>query len=155
MGIMITKIRIQNFRSIENVEVELENTNILIGQNNCGKTNFLKAIDLSLNSYKDVSKEDIFVKDSEKLSTDKRAIIDILIVPINENGKREREFNEFWNSAFTEKWITTDATNGNYVGIRSIVEYDIKKNDYGITRKQIKEWNSDIEESKVDRKSVV
>ena len=151
MGIMITKIRIQNFRSIESIEVELENTNILIGQNNCGKTNFLKAIDLSLNSYKDVSKEDIFVKDSEKLTTDKRAIIDILIVPINENGKREKVFNEFWISAFTEKWITTDATNGNYVGIRSIVEFDIKKSDYGITRKKIIEWNSDIEVSKVGK----
>ena len=151
MGIMITKIRVKNFRSLEDIEVDLGKTNILIGQNNCGKTNFLKAIDLALNSYKDVSKEDIFVKDNEKLALDKKAIIDILIVPINANGNREMDFDEFWNSVFTEKWITTDDTNGNFVGIRSIVEYNPKKNDYVVFRRQIKEWNLDIEQSNVGK----
>ena len=86
-----------------------------------------------------------------KLHLDKKAIIDILVVPIDEKWTRKNEFDEFWNSVFTEKWITTDDTDGNFVGIRSTIEYDPRKNDYAIIRKQIKEWNSNIEESRVGR----
>lgn len=41
----IKKILIQNFRSIEKVEIELSNFNIFVGQNNAGKTNFFEAVE--------------------------------------------------------------------------------------------------------------
>ena len=41
---MITKIEIENFKSIEKAEVELGKFNVLIGPNNSGKSNFLEAI---------------------------------------------------------------------------------------------------------------
>lgn len=41
----ITKIIIRNFRSIENAEIEPSEFNVLVGQNNHGKTNTLEAID--------------------------------------------------------------------------------------------------------------
>ncbi|MDB5182799.1 MAG: hypothetical protein JWO47_583 [Candidatus Saccharibacteria bacterium] len=40
----ITRICIKNFRSIEDVTIETNNLNVLVGQNNHGKTNFLTAI---------------------------------------------------------------------------------------------------------------
>jgi len=46
MGILIRKTRIQNFRSIESIDIELGMTNLLIGQNNTGKSNFLRAINI-------------------------------------------------------------------------------------------------------------
>lgn len=48
MDIMLTNVRINNFRSIEHMDIQLGKTNVLIGQNNSGKSNFLKAIGLAL-----------------------------------------------------------------------------------------------------------
>lgn len=48
MGISLTKVRIENFRSIESLELSLSMTNVLIGANNCGKSNFLKAVNVAL-----------------------------------------------------------------------------------------------------------
>ena len=42
MGIIITKVRIENYRSIENMEISLYETNVIIGANNSGKSNFLR-----------------------------------------------------------------------------------------------------------------
>jgi len=38
---MLEKIIIKNYKSIKNAEVELRNTNILIGSNGSGKSNFI------------------------------------------------------------------------------------------------------------------
>ena len=39
----ISRIKITNFRSIENTNIEASDFNIIIGQNNTGKTNFFEA----------------------------------------------------------------------------------------------------------------
>lgn len=41
---MITQLRIQNFKSLRDVTLDLQRVNLLIGPNNCGKTNVLKAL---------------------------------------------------------------------------------------------------------------
>jgi hypothetical protein len=41
---MITKIRIESFKSLEKVEIELGNLNVFIGANGSGKSNLLEAI---------------------------------------------------------------------------------------------------------------
>lgn len=45
---MIKKIKIQNFRSIKNLEIQLGKINAFIGPNNAGKSNIMKALDLIL-----------------------------------------------------------------------------------------------------------
>uniref|UniRef100_A0A7V4E4I7 ATP-dependent endonuclease n=1 Tax=candidate division WOR-3 bacterium TaxID=2052148 RepID=A0A7V4E4I7_UNCW3 len=45
---MIKKIKIENFRSIENIEIELGKFNALIGPNNAGKSNIMRALNLVL-----------------------------------------------------------------------------------------------------------
>ncbi|MBZ4644241.1 MAG: ATPase protein [Deferribacteraceae bacterium] len=45
---MIKKVKIENFRSIKNQEIELKNYTIFIGDNGTGKTSFLEAINFAL-----------------------------------------------------------------------------------------------------------
>ena len=45
----IKSIEIKNFRSIKDAIIEMSDFNILVGQNNCGKTNFFEAVDLFYN----------------------------------------------------------------------------------------------------------
>ena len=151
MDIILKCVRISNFRSIERAEIKLGMINILIGQNNAGKSNFLRALDIAFNGSKTISEEDIYIEQNEHLSKSKKAIIDIKICPFN--GKTvDKNFSEFWTSVFTDKWITIDETDGSYVGIRTIIEFDIKKNDYIIIKKPIIEWNDSIETAKVGKK---
>ncbi len=43
---MINRLIIKNFRSIKNLDIELENLNAFIGPNSAGKSNILKALNL-------------------------------------------------------------------------------------------------------------
>lgn len=45
----ISRIKIENFRSIKATEFETDNFNIVVGQNNCGKTNFFEAAEFFFN----------------------------------------------------------------------------------------------------------
>lgn len=47
-SILIDKIRIKGFRGLNNIELSLQDTTILTGANNAGKTSVLKALQLAL-----------------------------------------------------------------------------------------------------------
>ena len=51
--IIIKSVSIQNFRSIKKDTVKLNNTNIFVGLNDAGKSNYLKAINLFFNNETD------------------------------------------------------------------------------------------------------
>ncbi len=67
---MLRKVRIQNFKSLKDVTLELQKVNLLIGPNNSGKSNFLKGLEklkLLIFDYSDnyllnldAQKEDLF-----------------------------------------------------------------------------------------------
>ena len=46
---IIREIRIKNFRSIVEATIPLDNFNIFVGLNDCGKSNVLKALNLFFN----------------------------------------------------------------------------------------------------------
>lgn len=71
MGILLSRIRISNFRSIEYLDIPLSMTNVLIGANNCGKSNFLKAVNIALGQNKTVSSDDIYIGKDEVLDKTK------------------------------------------------------------------------------------
>lgn len=146
MGISISKVRIENFRSIENLELSLSMTNVLIGANNCGKSNFLKAINVALGQNKIVSSDDIYVSKDEVLDNTKCATIDIMFRPINNIIS---SFSDFWIGVFTDEWITTGDPIGDYVGIRTILQYDAIRNDYIVVHKQISDWGDTISSARV------
>lgn len=155
MGIILSKIRIANYRSIESLSLDLGMINLLIGQNNVGKTNFLKALNLVISGSNDISENDIFVAREERLSRTKIAIIDILLQPINESQEICEEFSDFWTSVFTETWITTNISEGNYVAIRTEIKFDPIKDNYSLNRRCIRQWGDKIENAQIDNKRVV
>lgn len=152
MGILVSKIRIENFRSIEILELSLSTTNVLIGANNCGKSNFLKAINIALGQNKSISPEDIYVGKDEVLDKSKCATIDVMIRPVDDANNVVSSFSDFWISVFTEAWITTGDTLGDYVGIRTILQYDALRNDYVLVRKPITDWGTSVSEATVSRR---
>lgn len=152
MGITLSNIRINNFRSLESIDLHLRKTNVLIGQNNCGKSNFLKAIDIALGSNSEISEEDIYISADERLANDKSATIDILIKPINGENVFQKGFNEFWTGVFTDSWITTNETNGDFVGIRTIIKFDTRRSDYILVRYPIVEWGTALANATVGKK---
>ena len=153
MGIVLRKIRISNFRSIETLDIELGITNLLIGQNNTGKSNFLRAINLALGAVTDVSEADIFLAHDERLMKTKSAIIDIMLCPVDSNGDIILDFPDFWTSVFTESWITTNPE-GAFVGIRTEIKLDIAKDNYTINRKCIRQWKESIDTAQIEGKKV-
>ena len=152
MGISISKVRIENFRSIENLELSLSMTNVLIGANNCGKSNFLKAINVALGQNKIVSSEDIYIGKDEVLDNTKCATIDIMLRPVDATNNILSTFSDFWIGVFTEEWITTGDPIGDYVGIRTVLQYDALRNDYIVVRKQITDWGDSISSAGVSRR---
>lgn len=152
MGISISKVRIKNFRSIENLELSLSTTNVLIGANNCGKSNFLRALNIALGQNKIVSSEDIYIGKDEVLDNTKCATIDIMLRPVDATNNILSTFSDFWIGVFTEEWITTGDPIGDYVGIRTILQYDALRNDYIVVRKQITDWSNSISSASASRR---
>ena len=152
MGISIFKVRIENFRSIKNLELTLSMINVVIGANNCGKSNFLKAMNVELGQNRTISSDDIYVDKDEVLDNTKCATIDIMLRPVDDANNAVSNFSDFWIGVFTEEWITTGDPLGDYVGIRTILQYDALRNDYIVVRKQITDWGDSISSASVNRR---
>ena len=62
----VSKVEIYNFRSHKNTFIELSETNVLIGQNNTGKTAFLDAVNHAIGRRKGLPSEDDFYASEDK-----------------------------------------------------------------------------------------
>lgn len=151
MPIILSKVRIKNYRSIESLSLELGSLNLLIGQNNTGKTNFLKAINLAISGATDILENDIYMAKDERLEQTKLAVIDIVFQPTDDSGNICEVFSGFWTSVFTDSWITT-SIDGNFVGIRTEIKFDTIKDSYGTSRYCIRQWGNSIEDATVEIK---
>ena len=136
MSILIRTVRIAGFRGLENIEVTLEQTTILTGMNNTGKTSFLKALQLALGNRQFISQDDFFIKES---SVSEKIIVDLLIVPIGNEGKRREDFSDDWETMFTTERIRTDGNNS-FVPLRTIITFDAIKNSYNSQQFILKYW---------------
>ncbi|MEA5405160.1 AAA family ATPase [Arcicella sp. DC2W] len=56
---MLRKVRIQNFKSLKDVTLELQKVNLLIGPNNSGKSNFLKGLEFVSYDFEKMNESDI------------------------------------------------------------------------------------------------
>ncbi|WP_166000859.1 AAA family ATPase [Bacillus sp. Cs-700] len=59
----ISRVKIKNFRNFKNIDVELDHKQVIIGENNVGKTNFLRAIQLILDPK--LSDDDRYLLESD------------------------------------------------------------------------------------------
>jgi len=83
-SLYISKVKIKNFRNFKNVDVNLGHKEVIIGENNVGKTNFLKALQLILDPS--LSDEDRMLDETDfndtltdPMDNDKEIQIDIFI----------------------------------------------------------------------------
>ncbi len=79
---IIKEIRIRNFRSIVKADISLSNLSIIVGLNDVGKSNILKALNLFFNNETDYSKELIFQNDYSKFSPIRNKKAEEIIVEI-------------------------------------------------------------------------
>ena len=73
----LTTVRIRNFRCIKDLSVDLDETTVLIGENNSGKTAFLEAIRICLERLRGrergpFSEYDYHLPDEESAPADSR-----------------------------------------------------------------------------------
>lgn len=101
MGIRLQSIRIKGFRGFKNIEVDFENTTVLVGTNNAGKTTLLKALQIALTNSHFISNDDFYYCENH---IDDTIIIDTLFVPINEE-KVSDKFDEHWADVFKAERI--------------------------------------------------
>ncbi|RFZ89285.1 DUF2813 domain-containing protein [Shinella sp. WSJ-2] len=62
----IAKVSLENFRSIERLEIDFEKLTSLVGANNCGKSTVLKAIDLFFDAAAKVAAADYYMHDQAR-----------------------------------------------------------------------------------------
>lgn len=140
-GIRVDAVRIAHFRSLQNIEVELGDITLLVGMNNKGKTSFLKALHLALGAdRRTISPDDFFidVDGSEAESI----LIDVRIVPVNDDGVRAQAFDQRWidNDLGGNNLIAAGSDDREFVAIRTQITRDLVKNDFVLERKSLAEW---------------
>src|SRR5216684_8809436 len=103
-GIVVKEVRVQNYRCLRSVDVELDRLTVLIGQNNSGKTSFLNALFAAIGAgQRVISNDDIFLcKSDVSAPKDRPVAIDILIRPTDDQGQITDVFPQ--SSAWLELW---------------------------------------------------
>jgi putative ATP-dependent endonuclease of OLD family len=88
-GIIIAMVRVMNFRCLQEVEIPLGATTVLIGENNAGKSSFLEALHAAIgNGQRHFSEEDIWLDTTEKHAPKTRSVIvDTLIRPVDDDNR--------------------------------------------------------------------
>ncbi len=146
MSILIKSVRIAGFRGLKNIEVELEQTTVLTGMNNSGKTSFLKALQLALGNRLFLSPDDFYIQGNEKAE---KIIIDLLLISIDQDGNQMTEFSEDWETLFTTNRIRTDDSSNSFVPLRTIIIFDSMKNNYKTQQSILQAWPDFESEDKI------
>ena len=143
MSIKIEQIQINKYRSLESVDLNFEDSTLLLGKNNSGKSNIIRAIELAF-TYQTVHKEDFYVSPSEGFSYDKKIIIDVKIIPY-ENGVPKKEFDEIWGRKFGDSISVSEETDDEFFAFRTLIEYDRDRDVFTNTKYIIDMWNDNRE----------
>ena len=125
MAILLKKVRIHGFRGLFNFEMDLEPITVITGTNNAGKTSFLKALQIVFGNSSFLSKEDFSIINE---SINEKIVIDVLIIPVDENYIQVENFSEEWETLFTEEKITIEAGGNQSINLRTCVTIDNLKN---------------------------
>ena len=127
MDILIDKVRVKNFRSLKDIEVNLEPITLLVGANNSGKTTFLQALNVALGINKTrLTKDDLFIN-KDGIQENNQIIIDVRIVPFEENT-RETDFKQPWVGILGDDAQEDEI--GSYFAFRTEVTFTGKGDKY-------------------------
>jgi putative ATP-dependent endonuclease of the OLD family len=138
MSILVKEVRINNFRSHKDTKVELEPLTLLVGQNNSGKTTFLRALAIALNSdRKFINKDDLFINSDGANESGNQIIIDINIKP----NTKDNKFDDKWLMAFGTD-INSDTAGNDFLAYRTLIDFKLGNLDAQIKRYVITDWDS-------------
>lgn len=142
-GVAVTSVRVSNFRSLTDIEVELGALTVLLGANNAGKTSFLDAVHAAIGSgRRELGVDDVRLAAGEAFPPQERAVtIDVLVKPVSDDGSVADKFpvGSFWVELWGQQIILDDEFN-EMVGIRTRLAWSPIKSDYAIERRFLKEW---------------
>ena len=139
MSILIKTVRIAGFRGLKNIEVELEKITVLTGMNNSGKTSFLKALQLAMGNRLFLSQDDFHIKGNE---ISEKIIIDLIIIPVDQDSNKTTEFSEDWETQFTTNRIRTDDSGSSFVPLRTVITFDSMRNSYKTQQYILQSWST-------------
>jgi putative ATP-dependent endonuclease of the OLD family len=142
--ITLSAARVSNFRSLKDVEVELNEFTLLVGANNSGKTSFLDALYGAIGAgRRGLGKEDIYlVADESDVPKDRTSVIDILLRPTDDDGQVIDKFpaGDYWTNLFGDGISQDPIDFHDFVSIRTTVGWSSAQADYRVLRKFLKEW---------------
>ncbi len=146
-GIAVTTVRVSNFRSLANVEVQLNDLTVLIGANNAGKTSFLDAMFAAIGAGRKVlGADDVRLEAKESAAPkDRQIVIDLLIKPVNGDGKIVGAYpaGSYWTGLWGTTGIATDDSDFHeFTPIRTVLIWSPVRGEYVIERRFLKEWRS-------------
>lgn len=140
--ICLKKVKIFNYKSLKNILLDIEDYLVIIGKNNCGKTNILEAINLAF-SYSVINREDVFTSKLEPFSTDKKVVIELLFYPVDENNNVVNAFDDIWWTALGDRIAFDNETTNQYFAYRTELSYDNNKESYINKKTTITTWNDE------------
>jgi len=139
LNILIDTIRIAGFRGIKNLEMSLPRVTLLIGMNNSGKTSVLKALQLALGDYsRYLSEEDFYIGNDDKRADE--IVVDVRIVPVDEQGDRIDTFDDDWLAEFGGGRIQSEANSRQYVALRTRSKPDEVKGGFDTSYSVLRKW---------------
>lgn len=142
--IKIDRIKIKNFRSIKSTSLIFDDCSVLVGKNNSGKSNILQAINKAFD-FTYIEKEDVFTSISEPFDIAKKVIIDLKILPIDENGNVIKKFSDRWALSFGNSITIDPETDYEYFAFRTEYSYDADKEYFVCKKNAIANWVDDGE----------
>lgn len=135
--IRLSDIRIAGFRGLKDISFSLETTTVLTGCNNVGKTSTLKALQLALGNSNFLTQEDFYISDSDRAD---KIIIDLKFISVNASGERVANFDENWESIFTENCIRYENDGSAFVGLRTQFDFDASISSFPRKHKILQQW---------------
>ena len=111
----LKRIEINKFRSIEQVNVDIDNLTMFIGENNAGKSNILRAVELFYqDSVKDIDEESFYFKNrNEPIS------IILTFDRLTEHDRKQK---------YLKHWIYRDS-----IKVKKLVEHNTQSQKYETT----------------------
>ena len=136
--ITIDMIRICRYRSIADLQMPLSPHCVLFGENNCGKTTVLTALELALSDSTRVCLDD-FHRADQAHEPAQDFFIDVRFIPINEHHERVSQFSAAWTSVFGHN-IVHDHHARQYFALRTRFTRDSETGLIEKTRSLIVNW---------------
>lgn len=137
-SIRLSEIRIAGFRGIENLCLSLENTTVLTGCNNVGKTSVLRALQLALGNNAFLSQEDLFISSSGTRAD--KIIVDVKFIPTDDSGEPIPDFDDDWSGILKAENIG-DENAKQFFAFRTQYTYSKVKLDFEKKVERIPVWS--------------